>query len=365
MDFDLDLALLEHLSNAPGISGFEGEAQAIALKALQDCSDEVWRDRMGNVIAVKRAVGGRRLSQTDGSERPVRLLYSAHIDEIGMMVSHIDDEGFVRFRAVGGLDPRTLVSERVVVHGSRGGGQRLNGVIAPQAGWLGTPADRERVFPVRELYIDVALPAATVREAVEIGDPITFSAPFGHLNEHVVLGRNFDDRVGVFCLVEAMRRLSKSPVDVYAVSSVQEEVGVRGIPTAAHAVAPDVALAIDGSLPSDTPYAHSEERQCALGGGTGIYLMDNRTIGNPELVRALISTCEANGIAFQRNLGGGTDASEIQRRGLGAWATTIGAPTRYMHSTVQLCHLNDIKATVALLAAFPHDAADMLPADWR
>lgn len=362
---DLDIPLLERLSNAPGISGFEGEAQTLAFEALRACTDEVWRDRMGNVIAIRRAVGGRRLPHAGGSERPVRLLYSAHVDEIGMMVSHIDDGGFLRFRAVGGLDPRTLMSERVVVHGSRGGGQRLNGVIAPQSGWLGKPADRERVFPVHELYIDLALPPSAVRSAVEIGDPVSLAASFERLNERVVVGRNFDDRMGVFCLIEAMRRLDEPPVDVYAVSSVQEEVGVRGIPTAAHAVAPDVALAIDGSLPSDTPYARSEERQCALGGGTGIYLMDNRTIGNPELVRALIGTCAAHSIPFQRNLGGGTDASEIQRRGLGAWATTIGAPTRYMHSTVQLCHLSDVEATVSLLAAFPHDVADALPVDWR
>ncbi len=362
---DLDIPYLERLSNAPGISGFEGEAQAVAREALAECADEVWRDRMGNVIALRRAVGGRRLETADGGRRPLRLLYSAHVDEIGMMVGNVDDAGFVRVRAVGGLDPRTLVSERVVVHGSRGGGRRLAGVIAPQSGWLGTPEDRERVFPVRDLYIDLALPADEVRAAVEVGDPVTLAATFDRLHERVVVGRNFDDRMGLFCLVEAMRRLDDPPVDVYAVSSVQEEVGVRGVPTAAHAIEPDVAVAIDGALPSDTPYARPEERQCELGGGTGIYLMDNRTIGNPELVRGLIATCEARGIPYQRNLGGGTDASEIQRRGFGAWATTIGAPTRYMHSTVQLCHLSDVEATVALLAAFPHDVPGLLPDDWR
>lgn len=359
---DLDLALLERLANAPGISGFEDEAQTVAFDALRACADEVWRDRLGNTVAVKRARGGRRLGTPDGGERPVRLMYAAHVDEIGMMASHVDDAGFVRFRAVGGLDPRTLPSERVVIHGRRG---RLDGVIAPQSGWLGVDADRERVFPIRELYIDAGLPAERVRAAVEVGDPITFAAPFARLNDRVVVGRNFDDRMGVFCLLEAMRRIDAPPVDVFAVGTVQEEVGVRGAPTAAFAIEPDVAVAIDGSLPSDTPYARPEERQCALGGGTGIYLMDNRTIGNPPLVRALFATCEAHGIACQPNLGGGTDASEIQRRGRGAWATTVGAPTRYMHSTVQLCHLDDVEATVALLAAFPQHVADALPADWR
>src|SRR5690606_27450015 len=235
----------------------------------------------------------------------------------------------------------------------------------PQSGWLGTDQDRQRVFPVKELYIDLGRSDADVSAQVQVGDVITLAAEFDMLNDDVVVGRNFDDRMGVFCLLEAFRRIDAPPVDVYAVSSVQEEVGVRGIPTAAHAIEPDIALAIDGSLPSDTPYAQPEERQCQLGDGTGIYLMDNRTIGNPGLIRGLIDTCEKRGIAYQRNLGGASDASAIPRRHLGAWATTIGAPARSMHSTVQLCHLADVEATIQLLATFPYDAAAILPADWR
>ncbi len=356
--YDLDLELLQRLADAPGVSGFEEPAQRIARETLQRYADEVWTDRMGNVIAVRKA--------TKSVKGPTRkLLYAAHVDEIGMMVSHVDPQGFIRFRAVGGLDPRALPSQRVVVHGTRSGDRALKGVIATQAGWLGEEADRQRVFPIKELYVDVGLPGAAVAEAVQVGDVITFAAGFEMLNDDVVVGRNFDDRMGVFCLLEAMRRLPESDVDVYAVSTVQEEVGVRGVPTAAHAVQPDIAIAIDGSLPSDTPYARAEERQCELGAGTGIYVMDNRTIGNPGLLKGLYATCEAHGIPYQRNLGGGTDASEVQRRNLGAWSTTIGAPTRYMHSTVQLCHLSDVEATVSLLEHFPRHAAAVLPPDWR
>lgn len=354
--------LLERLCNTPGVSGFEGAVQDLVARELAPFVDEVWRDRMGNVIALKRA---RRVSG-DGPGEPVRkLLYSAHADEIGMMVSHIDARGFLRFRAIGGLDARTLPSQRVIVHATKAEPLELKGVIAPQAGWLGTPADRERVFPINELYIDLGRPAERVSELVEVGDVVTFASRFERLNDDMVMGSNFDDRIGVYCLIEAMRRLDAPDVDVYAVSSVQEEVGVRGIPTAANAIAPDIGVAIDGSLPSDTPYAKPEEHQCALGEGTGIYLVDNRTIGSPALVRGLIDTCRRHGIPYQRNLGGGTDASEIQRRGLGALATTIGAPTRYMHSTVQLCHLADIEATIALLATFATEAGRVLPSDWR
>lgn len=348
---------LRAICDAPGVSGFEDAVQGVVSELLESAVDETWRDRMGNLIGVKRA--------RPDIVSPRRLVYAAHVDEIGMMVSHVDDGGFVRFRAIGGLDPRTLPSQRVTVHGTRGDGAALHGVIATQSGWLGTPADHERVFPIHELYIDVGLPGAEVRSLVEVGDVVTFAAGVDALNENVWVGRNFDDRIGVYCLVEAMRRLEPVGVDVYAVFTVQEEVGVRGMPTAAHSIRADIAVVIDGSLPSDTPYARPEERQCALGYGTGIYLMDNRTIGTPQLVRSLIDTCERHGIAYQRNLGGGTDASEIQRAGLGAWATTIGAPIRYMHSTAQLCHVDDVEATVALLVAFAGEAEHVLPKDWR
>lgn len=348
---------LRAICDAPGVSGFEDAVQAVVADLVRPAADEVWRDRMGNLIACKRA--------RPGVAAPRRLVYAAHVDEIGMMVSHVDEAGFLRFRAVGGLDPRALPSQRVTVHASRGDGTPLAGVIATQSGWLGTPADRERVFPIHELYVDLGRPGDEVRALVEVGDVVTFAAGVEALHDRVWVGRNFDDRIGVYCLVEAMRRLERVDVDVYAVFTVQEEVGVRGMPTAAHAIAADIAVALDGSLPSDTPYAKPHERQCALGHGTGIYLMDNRTIGTPRLVRGLIDTCERHGIAYQRNLGGGTDASEIQRHGLGAWATTIGAPVRYMHSTVQLCHADDVEATIALLVAFADEAAALLPADWR
>ncbi len=351
------MELLQRLCDAPGVSGFEEAAQAIAFEELATCSDEIWRDRLGNVIAVKRA--------PNRSGRVPKVVYAAHVDEIGLMVTNIDPEGFVRFRAIGGFDPRTLVSQRVIVHGTRNGLHTLKGVIPPQSGWLGSEADRERVFPIEELYIDLARPGHDVLERVHVGDVVTLAATFDRLNDEVVMGRNFDDRIGVYSLIEAMKRIEDPPVDVYAVSSVQEEVGVRGMPVAATAIEADIGVAIDGSLPSDTPYAKSHQRQCLLGHGTGIYLIDNRTIGSPALIRALIDVSEREGIPYQRNIGGGTDASEIQRTGLGALSTTIGAPTRYMHSTVQLCHLTDIEATTALLAAFPQVAADLLPSDWR
>ena len=355
----MNIDLLAELSNVPGVAGFEHEAQKLIADELRPYADELWTDRMGNVIALRRA---RRPSR----EKPFRLLYAAHVDEIGFMVAHIDNRGFISFVPIGGFDERTLPSHRVTVHGTAGAHPvRVEGVIPTKPGWMSDEEDRKKVIPIDELFIDTGLPAERVKSVVQVGDAINLSKEFEVLNDEIVTGRNFDDRVGTYSLVDSFRRIEENTVDVYAVSTVQEEVGVRGVPTAAHAIGADICVAIDGSLPADIPFAKPNRDQCPIGGGTGIYLMDNRTIGDRDLLRGLMETCERHAIAYQRNIGGGTDASAVQRAGLGAKATTIGAPTRYMHSTVQMCHVRDIQATADLLAHFPQYAHEIMPDDWR
>ncbi len=353
------MELLRRLSNAPGVAGYEKAAQTVVREELAECADEMWTDRLGNLIAVKRR------TTKDTGEPARRLLYAAHIDEIGFMVSHVDERGFLYFQPVGGFDARTLPSQRVTIHATKGGHGTIEGVIAPQPRWLATDEDLSRVIPIDELFIDTGLAGEKVHDRVNIGDVVSLSKQFEVLNGNVVTGRNFDDRIGVYCMVEAFKRIEHTGVDVFAVSTVQEEVGTRGIPTAAHAIEADLCVAIDGSLPADTPFAKPHREQCRMGGGTGIYIMDKRTIGDPELLEALYATCQEKGIPYQRQLGGGTDASIVQRSGLGAKVTTVGAPTRYMHSTVQMCDMRDVEATIALLAAFPERAAELIPADWR
>jgi endoglucanase len=208
------------------------------------------------------------------------------------------------------------------------------------------------------MLIDVGLPRNLVCERVRIGDVITLAQEFVPLNENVYMARNFDDRLGTYCLLEAMRQLRPASVDVYAVSTVQEEAGVRGAPVATYAIEPDIGLAIDGS-PACGGFIKPHENITEMGKGVGIYIMDGLTIGDHRLVRFLFDLCEKHGIAHQRNIGGGTDASAIQRTRTGALSTTVGAPTRYMHSTVQLCHADDVEATVALLRTFLEHAHEM------
>ena len=197
------------------------------------------------------------------------------------MVKHIDADGFIRFQGVGGLNPQVLVSQRVIIHGRR----PVKGVIVPRRSGEPLPA-------LEEMLIDVGLPREEVCEAVEVGDIVTFAQELEQLNDKVYVGRNFDDRIGTYCLLDAMENLGPTEVDVYAVSSVQEEVGVRGMPMAAYAIEPDIGLALDGSV---TWGAHIPKHDyiCAMGEGTGIYLIDNLTIGDRRLIKFLIDLCEA------------------------------------------------------------------------
>lgn len=331
----MDLDLLARIVNTPGISGFEDAVQDLVAAEMREICDEVTRDRMGNVIGLKRA--------TDSPVPVARVVLAAHVDEIGAIVKHIDGDGYIRFQRVGGLYPQTLQSQMVIVHGR----QPVKGVIAPDFNLK----EGDKLSSTDDLLIDVGLPKEDVDQLVQLGDPITFAQELVQLNDKVVMGRNFDDRIGTFCMLEGMKQMGSSRVDTFFVSTVQEEVGVRGMPVAAFAIEPDVGLAIDGSL---TRAAHVKPHSvtCEMGKGVGIYLMDNLTIGDRRLVRFLCDLCEREAIPFQRNIGGGTDASALQRSRVGSIATTVGAPVRYMHSTVQLCHLDDIEATIRLLTAF-------------
>ena len=343
----MDQALLQRICNTPGVPGYEDLAQDVVAEVLDGWCDEVRRDRLGNVIALKRAT-----APPAGAERPLRLMLAAHVDEIGMMVKHIDDKGFVRFQPLGGLSSQVLISQRVTIHGA----ERTGGVIVPDS----RPGAKDKPTPLNELFIDTGLGAETLRQRIDVGDIITFDPEFGVLNEKVYVGRNFDDRIGTYCLLEAMRQVGATAVDVYAVSSVQEEVGLRGARVATYAIEPDIGIALDGSL-SWGPYTGEHEKLCAIGEGTGVYVIDGLTIGDRRLLRFLYDLCKRFEIPFQKNIGGGTDAAAMQQGKAGALCTTIGAPVRYMHSTVQLCHADDIEATVALLKAMMENAHTLLP----
>lgn len=338
----MDSQLFVRVCNTPGVPGYEGPVQDIAAEILAACCDDVERDRIGNVVGVKKAV-----VRTAG--RVPRLLLAAHADEIGMMVKHIDGNGYIHFIQVGGLNAQVCESQRVVIHCS----DPVRGVIVPKSNGDDKPAKLE------DLLVDTGLPVDEVKKRVTPGDVMTYEGDTSILNGKMWVGRNFDDRVGTYCLLAAMRRVGETKVDVYAASSVQEEVGLRGMHAAARRLDPDIAVAIDGSMTRGA-YVKDRDNLCEPGKGTGIYLIDKLTIGHPGLVRFLFKVAARHNIPAQLNIGGGTDASAIQKSGADVMATTIGAPTRYMHSTVQLCHADDIDATVDLLVKFMESAHELL-----
>lgn len=333
--------LLKRVCNAPGVAGFEGPVQDIVTEVLQDCCDDVQRDRLGNVIALKKAT-----TPPANVERPVRVMLAAHSDEIGMMVKHINDKGFIHFIQMGGLNAQVIESQRVIIHGKK----PVRGVVVPKTG-----GKDDKPATLDDLLIDTGLSKKELEKLIDVGDIATFEDDVSLLNGKMWVGRNFDDRIGTYTLLEAMRNLGDTCVDVYAVGSVQEEVGLRGARPAAFGVAPDIGIAIDGSMARGA-YVEDRRNLCEPGKGTGIYMVDNLTIGHPGLVRYLFDLCEKNKIPYQRNIGGGTDARAIQQSRAGVITTTVGAPVRYMHSTVQLCHADDMDATVAMLIKFMETA---------
>jgi len=305
---------------------------------LEDTCDEVKTDRLGNVIGLKLATG---------EEEPLRVVLAAHCDEIGMMVKHIDPDGYIRFHRVGGLYTQALTSQVVTIHGR----EKVKGVIVPDFNAKEMPT-------TDDLLIDIGMSKQEALLRISVGDPITLAQEMVELNEKVVMGRNFDDRIGTYCMLEAMRRVGPTSVEVYAVSTVQEEVGVRGMPVAAYSIEPHIGIALDGSLVQGA-YSKPHQFTCEMGKGAGVYVIDNLTIADKRLLKFLYSLGDKHEIPYQRNIGGGTDASALQRTKGGAIATTIGAPVRYMHSTVQLCHIDDIEATIELLRVFLEHADEM------
>jgi len=339
----MNLKLMKDVCNTPGVSGYEDPVQAVVTKYLEKSCDEVHMDRMCNVIGKKKS----KLKGAKGKD-PVRVILAAHADEVGLMVRHIDDNGYIYVRPLGGINTVNVVSQIVVIHGKK----EIKGVIAP-----GAPI-KDNKIDLNDLRIDTGLTGKEVKRSVEPGDVVSFAQEFVQLNDKIIMARNYDDRMGTYCLLEAMNRVGPTEAEIYAVSSTQEEVGTRGIETAAHAIQPTVGLAIDGSMPHNA-YRKSCEATCQMGQGAGIYIADNLTIGSPALIKHLFKLGKTYKFACQKNIGGATDAGKIQRMGSGCLTTTVGVPTRYMHSTVQLCHEDDVEATVELLVRFMEHAHEL------
>lgn len=336
------LDLLKRLSEAAGIPGYEDRIRAIVFPELTALCDEVSVDALGNVIGVKRGTG-------DAPRRKVML--AAHMDEIGFMVSHISDTGFLRLQPLGGFDPRVLIQQRAMVHARDGNSYR--GVIAPAAKpiHLQDESDRAKPLQLANLFIDIGLPGERVKALIEVGDMVTLDRDFAEIGD-CVIGKAMDDRLSVFVMLEALRAMRSTACDIYAVATVQEEVGLRGATTSAYAIDPDISIALDVTLAGDLPGMDEASQVTKLGGGTAIKLLDSSLICHPKLVRAFRDIATEENIPYQLEIlpRGGTDAGAMQRIRAGNAAITLSTPTRYVHTVNEMVHKRDIQAGIDLLA---------------
>jgi endoglucanase len=334
------MELLKKLCEAHGVPGREEVVRELVMSELRGICDEIRTDALGNVIALKK-----------GSGRGPKVMLAAHMDEIGFLVSHIDEKsGFLRIDPVGGFDPRVLMAQRVVVHTESGD---LIGIIGSKPPHILTEEERKKPLELKDLFIDLGLPADEVKKRVSIGDFITLQQDFTEVG-NLVSCKALDDRVGVYVMIEAVKKAKKHVCDIYAVATTQEEVGVRGARVSSFNIAPDVGVALDVTVASDVPGVGEHEHVTKLGAGVAIKIKDSLSISNPKLVRTMRQIAEQKKTKYQLEIlpRGGTDAGAIQMTREGVAAITLSIPTRYLHSVVEAAHKDDIQAAIDLLAAF-------------
>ena len=332
---------LEKLSNACGVAGREEEVRSLMKNFLKPYVDEVKEDKLGNIIGIKK-----------GKKNASKVMLAAHMDEIGLLVKTISKEGFIQFAKIGGIDDRILLAQKVIVYTEKG---PLHGIIGSKPPHIQKEEERKKIITCDELFIDIGAENREEAEkmGVRIGDPIGFDIKFAKVGKSIVVGKAFDDRVGCAVMVEAMKRLEKTECTVYAVGTVQEEVGLRGATTAAFGIYPDVGIALDVTIAGDVPGVREVEAPIKLGKGPSIEIADMGLIAHPKVVRLLVDAAEENKIPYQLETGlpGSTDAARISLTREGVPSGVISIPTRYIHSPSSLLSLEDAEKTVKLTVA--------------
>jgi endoglucanase len=336
----INVSLLKQICEIPGAPGFEKPVRDLVISLVRPYIDELHIDNIGNVIAIKKGV-----RNPDGK----RVMLAAHMDEIGFIVSHIDEQGFLRFNTLGGFDPKTLTAQRVIVHGKKD----LIGVMGSKPIHVMTPEEKTKLPKTTDFFIDLGMPKEEVEKYITIGDPVTRDRELIEMGDCVNC-KSIDNRVAVFIVIEALKQLKNPAYDVYATFTVQEEVGIRGANVAAHSINPDFGIALDTTIAFDVPGAAPHEKVTELGKGTAIKIMDAMTICDYRMVAFMKHVATKEAISWQPELltAGGTDTAGVQRMGKqGAIAGAISIPTRHLHQVIEMAHKSDIADSIALLVA--------------
>lgn len=332
--------LMEKLSTTNGISGFEGKIVDIIKEELKNNVDEIQDDLMGNVIAIKK-----------GDEKGKKVMLASHMDEIGLMVRHIDKKGFIKFSKIGGINDQMLLNQTVTIHGKSGD---ITGVIGSKPPHIMKAAERKKVVEYENMFIDIgAFSKKEAEKLIAIGDPISFKASYEKFPNDLIMGKALDNRIGCYIMIEVMKRVN-SKATVYGVGTVQEEVGLKGAKTSSFKINPDIAFALDVTIAGDHPGIKPDEAPVVIGKGPAVVLVDasGRGIITPEKVKNLvISAALENNIKYQPEVseGGTTDGSAIHLTREGIPTGVVSVPTRYIHTTVSIASMKDIEATIDLL----------------
>jgi tetrahedral aminopeptidase len=333
----MNIKLLKEICETPGAPGFEQRIRKVVLRELKGLADEVNIDNMGNVIALKKGKAQKK------------VMVAAHMDEIGFIVNHIDEQGFLRFHTLGGFDPKTLTAQRVIVHGKKD----IIGVMGSKPIHIMSVEERGKNVKIEDFFIDLGLPKKEVEKYISVGDPITRERDLIEMGDNVNC-KSIDNRISVFILIETLKKLksTKLPYDLYAVFTVQEEVGIRGANVSSLQIQPDFGFGLDTTIAYDVPGARPHESVTKLGEGTAIKIMDSSTICDYRMVAFMKKTADKHKIKWQPEIlpAGGTDTAGIQRMSAGgAISGAVSIPTRHIHQVIEMANKKDIQGSIDLL----------------
>ncbi|MRX71789.1 M20/M25/M40 family metallo-hydrolase [Bacillus lacus] len=339
---DETLTMLKDLTDAKGIAGNEREARKVMEQYIQPYADEVKTDGLGSLIAKKTGLAGGP-----------KVMIAGHLDEVGFMVTQIDDKGFVKFQTVGGWWSQVMLAQRVTIVTSKGD---VTGVIGSKPPHILPPELRKKPVDIKEMFIDIG--ASSKEEAlgfgVKPGDMVVPYFEFTVLNnEKMLLAKAWDNRIGCAIAIDVLKNLDGQdhPNEVYGVGTVQEEVGLRGAKTSAQMIQPHIAFAVDVGIAGDTPGVSEKDAMGKVGQGPGIVLYDASMVSHKGLRDMVTSVADELSIPYQFDTmpGGGTDSGAIHVTANGVPALSITIPTRYIHSHAALLHRDDYENTVKLV----------------
>jgi endoglucanase len=329
--------VLKRLTEARGVTGNENEAREIILELAAKAGAEVSVDRMGNVIAKK-----------PGRQGSKKVMLSAHMDEVGFIISGFSENGMLKFKTVGGIDQRILLSKRVLI-----GKNAVPGVIGIKAIHLQEPDERNNVIKQKQMYIDIGVKSREEAEkVVKLGDYVSFDSRFVQFGDNKVKAKALDDRAGCGVLLEMLK--DTYGFDLVACFVVQEEIGMRGAEVAAYHVEPDLAVVLEGTTCADIPDVPEHLYTTRQGKGPAISFMDHSSFADKGLFKQMIEAAENNSIQYQikENVAGSNDAGSIQKSRGGVPTVVVSVPCRYIHSPSSVMDLEDYANTIRLIREF-------------